>query len=259
MEVAIYADLTPVQMLASKTRTFLGGLTRLDALHVNFHSSRNTWRYSEPEWERVVDAYPFLRLRPVAWPRAEWSGEDYARLDAAARYAQQGPVLDLEHQWLRATEEDDARLAAVFPGARITTHLNHPIVTKKRPIARLTKGLEVQALSVASRDGHPVSRNDVLAPPWMQVQARIRGVAARVGPVFLTLPAYNQKFSYGATEAMTLALDGARHSQVLGVSYWSLRHIMRNAYAQTFLRRLPHLLEQPPSKWSGGSEEEGES
>lgn len=276
MEVAIYADPSPKAMLSEKfggIHDRVADLGRVDALHVNVHSSKGVWRYTEQQWADLVAMYYNFRCRPVAWPNpATWSTEDKHRLMRMVEVAHAIPVFDLEHQWLKADPVEDVLLDRDFPFARITTHLNHPIVTQKRLIARQSGGLEVQALSVDSRGGKGVRWGSDLAPGPMQAEAIRRGTEARgahrdapIGPkahpVFITLPAYKQaNFLPSKAKAgiippkpkgtMTVALNACLHPQVLGVSYWSLKHILKNDYAYEFIRdTLPAMLKDRPLAW----------
>jgi hypothetical protein len=258
VEVAIYADVTPKQLMSTQVRDVLASFERLDALHVNVHSSTGKWRWDSVQWMDAVNAFP-LRLRPVGWPKPGEAGAEAVRqLNAWGRDADTFPVLDLEHQWLKAPMVADHMIVRASPEARITTHFNHPIVRadrgRGRLVARTAGSLEIQALSVSKRDGKPVPLGSPLAPPQMQLataamHSKIRdttGGRERAGGdgAYITLPAYKQVgFGVQPIDAMRAALSACVEAGAAGVSYWSLRHVLKNQYALRFIRDvLPELV-----------------
>ena len=240
-ELAIYCDLTPKQMVSDEVRALLGSLP-FTHYFCSVETSKGVRKYDRNDARRVAAAYPGKFCCPVAWPAEQFTREYIEWLWQLHDAGLQGGymVLDLEHQYKGVADAWEHALMREFEGlGRVTTHTGHPIVQHpdKYPSGRLAYHLEVQALSVAKRDGKDIPPESRLASGHLQRLAVRLGKATNGLVPHLTLPAYGQTHQPGGPiAAMSLQLQTALDEGCPGVSVWSLKHFLRNDYAVEFWR-----------------------
>jgi hypothetical protein len=204
----------------------------------------------DPRWNAsqigglVGELCRHCEVRPVFWPRPIWSRAYSTHVRRILDRTGLPPVFDVEHH--ATGRQDRTRLAHTIESAMATgsaheqdyivsTHPWHPEATPKRLVG-IGERLEVQAYST----GTAVEKvGDRGRPGEMQRWAFSRGLAAANEPPDLALACYGQTALSPAPEQgfhMLVALREALSLGVRTVSYWSLKHVLRNSYALPFLR-----------------------
>lgn len=237
MQLAIYCDVSPKELVADETRRLLGQ-TPIRTLHVNVETSKGERRYTRNGLRAVCAAYPGYRLRGVFWPQPDFNAAYVAFVREVTELFGVPPVMDQEHNWIGVSDALDLAALWAFGPFRLTTHSGHELVRRPKSalVARLCDELEVQALSVSERNGKPVNAGGRLGPGHMQAEASRLGEATRGTKPFITLPLYKQSgWPMSPTDAMRTQLRQCVTNGNPGVAYWSLKHFLRIGYAQDFL------------------------
>lgn len=185
-----------------------------------------------------------FEVRCVFWPRAGYSDEYRSWVCDCAAATNWGAVYDVEGQAKGAT----TRLRLALQLDRIvsnhdilTTHPGHPEATAKA-VVMLSSVPEIQALSTTSNVKRATYK--LAGPGNLQRRARKRIDARSKTKPWMTLPLYGQSgFAGHPHESLETAFRAAIESDIEGISLWSAKHLIRNEYAQTFLRdRLPEII-----------------
>ena len=238
MKIELYCDV-PARLHEKETQDIIRecGFT---GIRVSVDKADGSPLIEPAEFKEIGKLYPMLRRRAVFWCpynfdvaycRRLWSFREYGDI-----------VYDVEHQ--ATSFEERACLAQRMgpaPGGIITTHPVHREASSFALVGtREMFRREIQALSTSTaikRFGANYRPGQCQRHAFRRVQS-----AGETDP-WLVLPLYAQQ-ALGGVKSMETAFRAARELGVQKLSYWSLKHLLKNTYAKDFfVDVLPRLME----------------